>query len=68
MRCRICPLYESWNTESDSGESCGLFGDSWDSRFMYEDKNGIVGCYIERCYIERCYKEYLNYLDSYGGN
>ena len=54
MKCNICPLFHSWNNESDSGESCGLFGDSWDSQFQYEDKEGtIVGCYIDKHYIKK---------------
>lgn len=53
MKCNKCPLYMSWNTESDKGEACGLFGDSWDSEFQYENKEGcVVGCYIDRHFIE----------------
>lgn len=25
MRCAACPLFTSWNNESDRGEACGLF-------------------------------------------
>ena len=54
MKCACCPLYTSWNNESDKGEACGLFGDAWDSRFQYEDKDGtIAGCYIDRHFIEK---------------
>ena len=54
MKCSKCPLYSCWSNESDRGESCGLFGDAWDSQFQYEDKEGtIVGCYIDRHYIEK---------------
>lgn len=54
MKCANCPLYESWSTENDSGEQCGIFGDAWDSRFQYEDKDGTVqGFYIERAYIDK---------------
>lgn len=54
MRCTNCPLFSSWNNESDKGEKCDLFGDSWDSIFQYEDKDGsIVGCYIDRHFIEQ---------------
>ena len=65
MRCANCPLFSSWNNESDSGELCGLFGDSWDSRFQYEDKYGtIVGCYIERHFIENVDREYMEHLEQ----
>ena len=64
MKCNKCPLYSSWNTENDRGESCGLFGDAWDSRFQYEDKEGnVVGCYIDRHLIEKADEEYLSALD-----
>ena len=54
MRCNKCPLFLWWNNESDKGESCGLFGDSWDSPFQYEDEEGIIqGCYVDRHYIEK---------------
>lgn len=54
MKCAKCPLYTSWNNESDRGEACGLFGDGWDSPFQYEDKYGsVVGCYIDRHLIEQ---------------
>ena len=45
MQCNICPLFSSWSNESDSGEACALFGDGWDSQFMYERNNQIWGCY-----------------------
>lgn len=55
MRCARCPLFSSWNTESDRCESCAIFGDSWDSPFQYENKDlsMIVGCYIEKAYIDK---------------
>lgn len=65
MKCSNCPLFESWNTESDNGESCGLFGDGWDNAFQYEDKNGaIVGCYIDRHFIEQTERRYLKHLEE----
>lgn len=70
MRCAYCPLYSSWNTENDSGESCAIFGDAWDSDFQYTDKHGTVqGCYLEKCYIrkvdQRICDEYSKMADSY---
>lgn len=63
MRCAGCPLFTSWNNESDKGEACGLFGDGWDSPFQYEDKDGnIVGCYIDRHFIEKTDEAYQEYL------
>lgn len=63
MRCANCPLFSSWNNESDKGESCGLFGDAWDNQFQYEDKDGaIVGCYIDRHYIEQTDENYEEHL------
>lgn len=63
MKCARCPLYTSWNNESDSGEACGLFGDAWDNPLQYEDKEGaIVGCYVDRHFIERADREYDDYL------
>ena len=63
MRCAGCPLFTSWNNESDRGEACGLFGDGWDSRFQYEDKIGnIVGCYIDRHFIEKADEAYQEHL------
>ena len=57
MRCAYCPLYSSWSNENDSGESCVIFGDSWDSRFQYEDKHGTtLGCYLEKVYINKVEK------------
>lgn len=65
MRCNICPLFSSWNNESDRGEACGLFGDGWDSPFQYEDKYGtIVGCYIDKHFILKREKEYDKELQS----
>ena len=64
MRCNICPLFSSWDNESDKGESCGLFGDAWDSSFQYENKyGGVIGCYIDRHYIEKCDAEYEKELE-----
>lgn len=52
-------------SESDKGEACGLFGDSWDSPFQYEDKVGnIVGCYIDKHYIERADEKYIECLET----
>lgn len=63
MRCAGCPLFTSWNNESDRGEACGLFGDGWDSRFQYEDKDGnIVGCYIDRHFIKKADEAYQEHL------
>mgnify|MGYP007038201642 FL=1 len=65
MRCTNCPLFSSWNNESDKGESCLLFGDAWDNRFQYEDKEGnIVGCYIDRHYIEQTEEKYEEHLEE----
>ena len=65
MKCNNCPLFSSWNNESDRGESCGLFGDSWDSPFQYEDKIGnIVGCYIDRHLIEKTDQRYMEHLEQ----
>lgn len=65
MRCANCPLFESWSTENDRGEACGLFGDSWDNAFQYEDKEGTtIGCYIDRHYIEKRDAEYERELIS----
>ena len=63
MKCANCPLYHYWNTESDRGEECGLFGDGWDSQFQYEDEHGIVGCYIDRHYIKKVDDEYDKQYD-----
>ena len=44
MKCSKCPLFHSWNNESDKGESCGLFGDGWDNDLQYEDgAHGLPG-------------------------
>lgn len=65
MKCVKCPLFSSWNNESDSGESCGLFGDSWDNSLQYEDKEGnIQGCYVGRHYIEKVDRDYLELLEK----
>lgn len=65
MKCNKCPLYSSWNNESDSGEACGLFGDAWDSNLQYEDKDGaIVGCYVDRHFIEKAERAYIEYLEN----
>lgn len=65
MKCARCPLFRSWNNESDKGEACGLFGDAWDSMFQYEDKIGnIVGCYIDRHFIEQADRRYLEHLEE----
>ena len=53
MQCYNCPLFSSWNNESDSGEACALFGDGWDSQFQYKRYNQIWGCYIEKTYIRK---------------
>ena len=68
MRCAKCPLYSYWNNENDRGESCGLFGDGWDSQFQYEDKDGTtIGCYIDRNYIKKADDAYTQYLDDMSG-
>ena len=65
MKCANCPLFSSWNNESDKGENCGLFGDSWDSPFQYEDKDGTtVGCYIDRHYVEKVDERYIKHLEE----
>ena len=65
MKCNRCPLYHSWNNESDRGESCGLFGDGWDNDLQYADKaDCIVGCYVDKHYIENVNRRYLVYLDQ----
>ena len=64
MKCAKCPLYSCWNNESDKGEACGLFGDSWDSQLQYEGKAGnIEGCYIDRHFIEKVDREYEEHLE-----
>ena len=63
MKCFGCPLFTSWNNESDCGEACVLFGDAWDSPFQYEDKDGtIVGCYIDRHFIEKTDREFEEHI------
>lgn len=65
MKCNKCPLYSSWNNENDKGEECKIFGDSWDNRFRYEDKDGsIVGCYIDRHYIEQIEEKHEEHLEE----
>ena len=68
MRCNICPLFSSWNNESDRGEACAIFGDGWDSRFQYENKEGteVVGCYIEKAYIKKVEKEMMAHYENMG--
>ena len=63
MRCANCPLFTSWSNESDRWEVCGLFGDSWDNAFQYENKDGdTVGCYIDRHFIEKTDEAYQEHL------
>lgn len=63
MKCAKCPLFTSWNNESDRGESCGLFGDGWDDRLQYEDKEGTtIGCYVDRHYIEKVDDAYQKHI------
>lgn len=63
MKCEKCPLYSWWNNENDKGESCGLFGDSWDNPLQYEDKEGTtIGCYVDRHYIEKADERYMECL------
>lgn len=65
MRCAKCPLYSSWSNESDSGESCGIFGDGWDNRLQYEEVSGnIVGCYVDHHFIKLVEREYEEYLQE----
>ena len=65
MKCANCPLFSSWNTGDDKGESCGLFGDSWDNGLQYENKEGeIQGCYVDRHYIEKVDKRYIEHLEQ----
>ena len=68
MKCAKCPLYSYWSNENDRGESCGLFGDGWDSEFQYEDKEGtIIGCYIDRNYIKKADMAYTKQLEDMSG-
>ena len=63
MKCNRCPLFRSWSNESDSGESCLLFGDSWDSNLQYENQIGcVIGCYIDHHFIKAVEKEYNKHL------
>ena len=65
MKCACCPLFTSWNNESDRGESCGLFGDAWDNALQYEDKEGtIVGCYVDRHFVYKVDREYNEHLEQ----
>lgn len=58
MKCNICPLSNYSCGEDGKSESCGLFGDTWDSPFQYEDKHGtVIGCYIEKAYIKKVDKQ-----------
>ena len=68
MRCNNCPLFISWNNESDRGEACAIFGEDWGNRFQYEDKNAkeIAGCYIEKAYIKKVEKEMLAHYENMG--
>ena len=63
MQCNNCPLFLSWNNESDRGEACALFGDGWDSQFMYKRNNQIWGCYIEKAYINKVEQRIEKYMD-----
>ena len=54
MKCVKCPLYSPKNNEISKCEECKLFGDSWDSPFLYyNDEGAIIGCYIEKVFIDR---------------
>lgn len=65
MKCAKCPLFSSWNNESDCGEKCEIFGDAWDSPFQYEDKDGtVIGCYIEKAYIDKVEQRIADYYDT----
>ena len=65
MKCAKCPLYSSWSNENDSGEACGIFGDAWDSRLQYEDKDGTIqGCYVDRHFIEKADREYTEHWEK----
>lgn len=65
MRCTNCPLFTSWNNESDKGAACGLFGDGWDEPLQYKDKDGsIIGCYVDRHFIEKRDAEYEKELEN----
>ena len=64
MKCAKCPLFTSWNNESDRGESCGLFGDSWDNVLQYEDKKGTIqGCYVDKHFIEKMDRKFVEHLE-----
>lgn len=64
MKCANCPLHIRWDNENDRGESCGLFGDTWDAPFLYLDKEGnIGGCYIDRHFIKHIKDDYMKELD-----
>ena len=66
MRCSKCPLFSSWNNESDKGEACVIFGDGWGSPFQYENKEGTetIGCYIEKAYIKKVEAKMCNYYEQ----
>lgn len=57
MKCKGCPLFD-WDYSSPEYpvKRCYLFGYE-DSRFMYEDKKGNEGCYVDRNYIMKIAKE-----------
>ena len=57
MQCVVCPLYHEMNSENGMSVSCDIFGDSWDSRFMYKRYKQIWGCYIDKTYIKKVEKE-----------
>lgn len=65
MKCANCPLFSLWSNERDEGEICDLFGDAWNNKLQYKDKDGeVIGCYVDRHYIERKDREYLEYLEQ----
>jgi hypothetical protein len=66
MRCSKCPLFSSWNNESDKGEACAIFGEDWGNRFQYENKEAteIVGCYIDKAYIKKVEKNTDAYYEN----
>lgn len=68
MRCSKCPLYSCLSSENGTDECCGIFGDAWDSRFQYGDKDGteIIGCYIENAYIDKVARELDDYYRKMG--
>ena len=65
MRCAHCPLFDRYESEDGSYEVCGLFGDEWNDRFQYEDKEGTtIGCYVEKCYITKRAKEADEHIET----